>query len=341
MNDELAIKYYNDNFLNKRNINWNGLKNTHKEYGDYLKSRFNDDITPLESIYRIINNISEAPKCPVCGKKLKFRSYLFKYSVFCSKDCALSKEGTRLSNIKNKQTKLERYGVDCNFKDPNLRKQYEQVKLKKYGSVNNYQKGKQTKLEKYGNENYNNLEKYKQTCLEKYGVDNGAKSIKSKQKQRDTFLRNYGVDYYTRLDEQKQKSYITKKKNKTFSSSNIEKLFEVYLIENNIKYIYQYRSKEYPFNCDFYIPKFDLYIEIQGNWCHGNHPYDPEDENDRDTILLWESRGTKYYNNAIEVWTKRDPLKRKIAKDNNLNYLEVFTYDINKLIKKFKEVYEI
>ena len=37
MNDELAIKYYNDNLLNKRNINWNNLKNTHKVDQDFSK----------------------------------------------------------------------------------------------------------------------------------------------------------------------------------------------------------------------------------------------------------------------------------------------------------------
>ena len=33
------------------------------------------------------------------------------------------------------------------------------------------------------------------------------------------------------------------------------------------------------------------------------------------------------YKNAINVWTIRDPLKRKTAKDNGLNWLEFFTMD--------------
>ena len=35
----------------------------------------------------------------------------------------------------------------------------------------------------------------------------------------------------------------------------------------------------------------------------------------------------KQYENAIHVWTISDPLKRKIAKENNLNWLEFFTID--------------
>ena len=34
---------------------------------------------------------------------------------------------------------------------------------------------------------------------------------------------------------------------------------------------------------------------------------------------------TKYYDNVIYNWTVRDPLKRKIAKDNNLNYVEFWS----------------
>jgi hypothetical protein len=50
------------------------------------------------------------------------------------------------------------------------------------------------------------------------------------------------------------------------------------------------------------------------------------------------SKNTKYYNVAIEVWTKRDVVKRSIAKENNLNYLEIFSnniYDIHKIFNNF------
>ena len=50
------------------------------------------------------------------------------------------------------------------------------------------------------------------------------------------------------------------------------------------------------------------------------------------------SKNTKYYNVAIEVWTKRDINKRNIAKQNNLNYLEIFSnniYDIHKIFNNF------
>ena len=42
--------------------------------------------------------------------------------------------------------------------------------------------------------------------------------------------------------------------------------------------------------------------------------------NDIEKLNKWKQKNTKFYNNAIDVWTKRDQLKIKTAKDNNLNY---------------------
>ena len=38
------------------------------------------------------------------------------------------------------------------------------------------------------------------------------------------------------------------------NSSKIENELEKYFTENDIKYISQYKSDEYPFSCDFYFP---------------------------------------------------------------------------------------
>ena len=90
-----------------------------------------------------------------------------------------------------------------------------------------------------------------------------------------------------------------------------------------ISYICEYnKDVRYPFNCDFYLPYYDLFIEINGHWTHGQHPFDKNNENDILTLNLWKSKNTEFYDNAINVWTKRDVNKRTIAKTNNLNYLE-------------------
>ena len=67
----------------------------------------------------------------------------------------------------------------------------------------------------------------------------------------------------------------------------------------------------------------DLYIEYQGLWTHGLKPFEGTAE-DLQKVELWKNRKTKYYKMAIDTWTRRDVKKRKLAKENNLNWLEFF-----------------
>ena len=56
---------------------------------------------------------------------------------------------------------------------------------------------------------------------------------------------------------------------------------------------------------------------------HGKEPYIGSD-NQKEIIKLWESKNTEQYRRAIDTWVNKDTLKRQIAKENNLNYLEFF-----------------
>jgi hypothetical protein len=262
---------------------------------------------------------------------------------------------------KRKQTNIERYGVDCytkteeyiekskntyiqkygtdNFtKTEEYKIKREQKSLEKYG-VSDYSKSdividniKKSKIKNHGTTSYVNLEKAKQTCLERYGVDSYSKTSEYIQKIKQTNIERYGVDCYTKTEEYKRRSYKTKKQNKTFNSSSIEKQFEAYLKENNINYKTQYKSELYPFVCDFYFPDSELYLEINAHWTHGGHPFDSTNKDDLIKLNQWKQNNTHYYNNAIETWTVRDVLKRETAKKNNLNYVEVFSNKLDKII---------
>lgn len=131
-----------------------------------------------------------------------------------------------------------------------------------------------------------------------------------------------------------EKMYATMIKNGTIGTfkSNLEKKVESELIE---KYgaehvIYQYFDKDrYPFKCDFYVDTEDLFVEVNGWWHHGPHPYDPNSIEDEDLLneLRWKAEthpDKKQYKEAIRIWTVYDPLKQKIAKQNNLNYLMIY-----------------
>ena len=194
------------------------------------------------------------------------------------------------------------------------------------------------------------MEQRVSTNRTKYGTDNPAKCDEIKLKQIKTNNIRYGHNSPSCVNEinrkQRNSSYITKKKRHTFKTSNVEELFYNYLKEHNIECERQYKSELYPFQCDFYINNYDLYIEIQGNWTHGGdtslqthpHMYNPKDVLDIKQVELWseKSKYSKYYKNALYNWTVRDVNKRTVAKHHNLQYLEIFSYDINTIVNEFE-----
>ncbi len=110
------------------------------------------------------------------------------------------------------------------------------------------------------------------------------------------------------------------------TSKKEDEIFNYLLNTYDKNTIRQYYSKEYPFHCDFYLPKYNVYIEYQGIWTHGPHPYNVNSPEDIEIYNNWynKSRISKFYKNALNIWTNVDPLKRQTAKINKLNYLEIF-----------------
>lgn len=99
----------------------------------------------------------------------------------------------------------------------------------------------------------------------------------------------------------------------------------------------QHYDDQYPYSCDFFIPGLNLYVEIQGSWTHGKHPFNPDDKKDNEKLNYWKSKDNEYYNNAIYTWTDLDVRKRQCAKDNHINYLEIFSNNIDDCITIFED----
>ena len=193
---------------------------------------------------------------------------------------------------------------------------------------------------KYGVDNVAQLdstkEKMRQTNRERYGVDYVMQDPEIRAKAEATCQAKYGSTYYIGSQECRDKfgkenllkMLDTKKKNGTFNSSHPEEEYYEYLLTIYPKddVVRQYRDERYPFNCDFYIKSLDLFIECNYSWTHGGKPFDPEDEECKAKLAKWkeDAKHSKYVRNAINTWTIRDPNKREVAKENNLNYIEIF-----------------
>ena len=236
----------------------------------------------------------------------------------------LKKENSEIYQ-KISQTCINKFDVDSPLKNKEVREKIKQTNIQKYG-VDNLFKNDIIK------------EKIKQTNIQKYGVDYLFKSNIIKEKIKQTNIQKYGVDNPLKNKEIWKKSQDNRQ---ISSKSKLENNFLNYL---KLKYepddiITQYKSKEYPYYCDFYIKSINLYIEIQGHWTHNDHPFDINNLNDQLIMDIWRTKSLsdKYYKNALNTWTIKDVEKRNTAIQNNLNYLEIFgKTDLNKYIDIFE-----
>lgn len=249
---------------------------------------------------------------------------------------------------KMKETNLRKYGFNCPSKSEVVKEKIKQTCLKRYGVEYTGQieeakeKSKKTCLEKYGSEYYigskDCLEKTIEFSKQNYNVDWFTKSEEIKNKAKETMLKKYGVEYSMQIPKNKEymsylmssyemqeRRYNTMKRNHTFNSSSTEEEFFLYIKSRFPKVIRQYRDKvRYPYFCDFYIPELDYFIELQGYYTHGNHPFDPNSNEDLQLIEHYKEKYGKTCQ-AITIWSIKDVEKRECAKRNNLNFKEVWS----------------
>ena len=268
---------------------------------------------------------------PLKSDKIKnkvFNTNVQKYGSICPLNNEIIKE-------KSKNTLKKHYGVDIGFKSEIIKERIKNTSIKKYGVEQPYasETAKQNRIK---------------TLKEKYNVTNISQCDIVKEKKKQTCLKRFGVDNYFMT--RKNIEYIhsepilfkineTKRKNHTFNTSKSEERCYSILIEhfsaNDVER--QYKSDLYPFQCDFYIKSINTYIECNFHWTHGGHLFDLNNKDDIKKLeqLNEKAKTSKFYNNAIKVWTERDVNKHNVANKNNLNYL-VF-YNEKDFIDYFSE----
>lgn len=322
--NELLDKITNKNraLLN----NWFKTVSTNDDIKNYLVNRYSEKIPQnkrdfKEIIHRIIHKIDKYPKCPICGK----------YTITIHHDTCGNKEcSNKLRYQKQCETNIKKYGV---------KNQFSRKEIIDYMSTPEMQIKREKGFEKRYGENIKNasnikevVEKRKQTFTEKYGegITNPSQVKEFREKAIQSTLDRFGTKTVLTLPENREKrktkesiqrEYETKRKNGSYlgwTSKSEQKIYKL-LLEQFPDTINHYSSKEYPFNCDFFIPSLNLYIEYQGFWTHGGHPFNENSDEDKLKINKWKERN---HFGGIKTWTISDPNKRNIAKENNLNFIE-------------------
>ena len=334
----------------------NLIKTKYKNILNFLYKRFNDSNSIEETIRRIQTKNYIVPKCPICGNNVKYCRYVRKENKIIFSDTCSLKCSYILSEINRKNTIEKKYGDKVFFRTNKFRNCAKNTWKIKYGvdcpskSYIIQERIKENNLNKYGVTNTSKLEivklKSQNTCKIKYGYKFVFQSPEVKNKITTTNIRKYGFIRYNCTEESKIKMSIkisskevqdkinnTKRKNNSFNTSKLEEELYLYIKEKFPSVEKQYNKDErYPWRCDFYIPELDYFIELNGTWTHGRHPYTPTSYYDNLILREWKEKSEEhpFYLNAITIWTIKDVEKRECAKNHNLNFKEVWTLEEGK-----------
>lgn len=205
-------------------------------------------------------------KCDNCGdiKEVKYQSYNISTNNNTEKFYCNNKECINKKRVISIQKK---YGVDNVFQVENVKDKIKVTNLELYGFENPHQ-NKEIKL------------KAEKTNLKRYGVKNPFQSEIIKKKIKETNLKNYGTEYPS----QNQEFYNKKLKDgvkikyidNLYYQGSYEKEFimkykDKITIENGLSIEYYYLGEKKIYHSDFYIPEFDLVIEIKSKYWYEKH----------------------------------------------------------------------
>lgn len=177
-----------------------------------------------------------------------------------------------------------------------------------------------------------------------------------KQQSRDNWSDEEKILYYNKMSESAKRDRAstspeeyhrrsilatqTKKKNGTMNTSSFEDvtydlLKDIYG-DNDIIHD-DYIDNRYSTKCDFYIKSLDIFIELNIHPSHGKHSYNEHNEDDLFLAEQLRLKNDKWSNMILDVWCNRDVSKLNQAKENNLNYIPVYSDDFDSFILSLKE----
>lgn len=276
--------------------------------------------------------------CPICGKQFNIVPSKCKDGVIncCSKSCALKFKWQNEAYREKILFHLNSLNFDINIKNKKsiaIKEAWTKEKRLKQAKCMQDKWNDCDYYEQHSKINKENANKIETRLKKAKNTKNQWKNIEFKEKQRqERILRWKDIEYKEKLKailsskEVLDKKFNTYHKNNSFKKSTQEKVITDLLKKRYKDVKYQYKSSLYPFNCDFYIKDIDTYIEFNGYWSHGKHEFGT-DLNDFNVLKRWQVKAqySKHYKNAIYVWTELDPKKRRLAKQNHLNFLEFYT----------------
>lgn len=303
-----------------------GFKNRYQDRSylvDYIYQctpMLSDDVHTFKTrLYWTLNRLQDFPVCmnKADGKEHKMITTNVKklkdgYPCYCNSKCQHESPAYHQSV---KDAFIAKYGVSNAFQISTVKEDLASR------SKEIQEKRDDTRRKHFGDAPGWNLAKSLSTRKQKYGSAWNVSAIEATKEAK------HGNPHWNNSE----KAYCTKKLNGTLNSSRQENIVVEVAKTIMPQLKTQYKSDVYPYSCDMYDPISDTYIEYNGSWTHGGHPYDSNSVEDIAKLNIWKDKGTAYYDNAVQTWTIRDPLKRKTSAENGVKLVELWNYkDVEK-----------
>lgn len=332
------------------------LNNPVKRQERYIKKHYPDEYQTIikypgrtwsEKLYMYEHEINKLPKCPVCGKYVKYHA-TYGYNTYCSQSCVRKSE---LVQEKTKQTCLEKYGV-THYTN---REKYKQTCLEKYGvdNVNELssirEKISRTNYERYGGTGFASrklAEKTYKTCKTRHGVSNiqqkhltktypeiqsvngqvwvckcpHSDCSKCEEKTYETNQRTHYTRSNANMELCTKLNPIT---HKQIKSTYIEIFIRRILDEYNITYETNSYKIIPPKELDIYIPSMKMGIECNGVYHHSSKRV--PSSHHKHKYELCKQQGIK----LISIWEDQIHTKPNIVESLILSKLSIYKYKFN------------
>lgn len=260
--------------------------------------------------------------CKECKHNLtKYINLNKGYRKFCGKKCSRNNSESKEHYTK---TLIDKYG-DPHYNNSELNKQ---TCLQRYGVENVFQcksikeKAAQTKLDKYGDANYTNKEQRFKTCQEKYGVIHPFQNPQILERVQNNFMKKYGVRTPMEVKEFKEKQKQIMKDRygytNTFQSPEVRNKLLALRLDNS-----HYSSKPEKEWLDF------MFVENSKNnrqVAKFGYSFDGYVDEITGVKTVYEFLGD-YYHGHPRLWYK------------NPNYTESLKKKFNKTLEKFKYLF--
>lgn len=234
---------------------------------------------PRQILWHIINQTKSPPKCKNkdCQQELEWVPDQNKYRMYCSHKCRASCDDYKQNQINNN---IKKYGVKSNLLLPQVQEKVKESNRSNYGVDYIFQnsdirdRAEKSRKSKYSKEKLNN------TLKERYGV-NSISHIRISKESLDILLNK---DKFKALIEEYSPQGIANKlkvdrntiirycgiyniePNKYLSSLEVD--MKLFLERLSIEFIQNEKNIITPYELDFYLPDYNLAIEMNGDYWH-------------------------------------------------------------------------